>query len=142
MNVKYLETEKTMIPDANAKSVRLDVLFEDENAWYVLEMQVIDTGEIPKRSRYYHSASDVRTLGAGRRYIELKPCYVIFICMFDLFGLEEPIYRFQMTHGKNRLPLGDEQYTLILNADCPPESAGALYGRFACVLCLPEGWGC
>ena len=22
---------------------------------------------------------------------------------------------------KNRLPLGDEQYTLILNADCPPE---------------------
>lgn len=100
VNVKYLETEKTMIPDANAKSVRLDVLFEDENAWYVLEMQVIDTGEIPKRSRYYHSASDVRTLGVGRRYIELKPCYVIFICMFDLFGLEEPIYRFQMTHGK------------------------------------------
>lgn len=121
VNVKYLETEKTLIPDANAKSVRLDVLFEDESAWYVLEMQVIDTGEIPKRSRYYHSASDVRTLGSGRRYSELKPCYVIFICMFDLFGLEEPIYRFQMTHGKNRLPLGDEQYTLILNADCPPE---------------------
>ena len=32
VNVKYLETEKTLIPDANAKSVWLDVLFEDETA--------------------------------------------------------------------------------------------------------------
>ena len=52
VNVKYLETEKTMIPDANAKSVRLDVLFEDENAWYVLEMQdyslwLAEYGDVP-----------------------------------------------------------------------------------------------
>ena len=42
--------------------------------------------------------------------------------MFDLFEMGEPVYRFQMLDEKNHLPLGDEQYTLILNADCSPEN--------------------
>lgn len=122
VNVEYLETEKTLIPGLHAKSVRLDVLFEDSDAWNVIEMQVEDTGELPKRSSYYHAVLAVQALKRGKKYDQLKSRYVIFICMFDLFGLDEPMYRFQMRDEKNSLPLGDEQYTLILNADCSPEN--------------------
>ena len=122
VNLKYLETEKTLIPGLYAKSVRLDVLFEDSDIWCVIEMQVQNTGELPPRIRYYHSVLDAYFLKRGQNYDALKPCYVIFICMFDLFGMGEPVYRFQMMDEKNHLPLGDEQYTLILNADCSPEN--------------------
>ena len=122
VNLKYLETEKTLIPGLYAKSVRLDVLFEDSDIWCVIEMQVQNTGELPPRIRYYHSVLDAYFLKRGQNYDALKPCYVIFICMFDLFEMGEPVYRFQMLDEKNHLPLGDEQYTLILNADCSPEN--------------------
>ena len=121
VNLKYLETEKTLIPGIRAKSVRLDVLFEDSDVWYIIEMQVQDTRELPKRSRYYHASLDTYILQQGQHFSKLKPCYVIFICLFDLFGRNEPMYQFQMIDEKNHLLLEDEQYTLILNADCPPE---------------------
>lgn len=68
-----------------------------------------------------HSVLDAFFLKRGQTYNALKPCSVIFICQFDLFGLGEPIYRFETIDEKNHLPLGDEQYTLILNADCSLE---------------------
>lgn len=121
INLNYLETEKTLIPGLYAKSVRLDVLFMDSEIWCVMEMQVQDTKELPPRIRYYHSVLDAFFLKRGQNYNALKPCYVIFICQFDLFGLGEPVYRFETIDEKNHLPLGDEQYTLILNADCSLE---------------------
>ena len=125
VNLKYLETEKTLIPGIRAKSVRLDVLFEDSDVWYIIEMQVQDTRELPKRSRYYHASLDTYILQQGQHFSKLKPCYVIFICLFDLFGRNEPMYQFQMIDEKNHLLLENEQYTLILNAECPLENCPA-----------------
>lgn len=101
INLEYLETEKTLIPGLLGKIVRLDVLFKDYDTWYIIEMQVQDTGELPKRSRFYHFSLDTFILNQGQSFSELKPCYVIFICMFDLFEQDEAMYSFQMMDGKN-----------------------------------------
>lgn len=83
----YHEIEKAIIAGLDAKSVRLDVLFEDETTRFDIELQLEDTHEIPRRSRYYHAVMAVDDLKRGSRYSALKPCYVIFICLFDLMGL-------------------------------------------------------
>lgn len=57
-----------------------------------VEMQMSDTLELPKRSRYYQSVCDMDSLEAGKFYSDLKESYVIFICPFDLFGKELPCY--------------------------------------------------
>ena len=109
------EIEKALIAGLDAKSIRLDVLFEDDASRFDIELQMENTYELPKRSRYYHAVMAVDDLKKGSRYSELKPCYVIFICPFDLMGQGEPVYRFQMLDQRNHLPLGDEQYTILVN---------------------------
>ena len=73
-------------------------------------------GNIPKRTRYAHSVVDVDTLKPGQDYDELKPSYVVFLCCFDCFGEDKPLYRFSMQEEENHLPLGDETYTIIVNS--------------------------
>ena len=118
---EYLETEKTIHNGVHYKSVRLDVLFEDEEAWYDIEMQVEDGKNLPNRSRYYHASVDTHSLLKGADYDDLKPCYVIFICMFDMMGQDEAVYRFQMREDNLGLPLGENRYTIILNTKCSEE---------------------
>ena len=55
----------------------------------------------------------------GRPYKDLKPSYVIFICMKDPFEMGEAIYQFQMIDKNLQLQLDDETYTIILAIDCP-----------------------
>ena len=116
-----LDTEKTIIVGLNAKSIRLDVLFEDDEVWYDLEMQVENTDSPARRSRYYHAAKTVASFKKGQLYQALKPGYVIFICMFDQLGMNQPLYRFEMRDEKNFLPLNDGQVTIFLNGVCTAE---------------------
>ena len=118
---EYLEVEKTILNGLHYKSVRLDVLFEDESAWYDIEMQITDERNIPKRARYYHSMIDTHSLMKGKSYNDLKPTYVIFICMFDIFNRGEAVYNFEMVDTKNNLLLNDGRYTIILNTGCSCE---------------------
>lgn len=113
------ETEKSIINGITAKSVRLDVLFEDSDTLYDIEMQVAGEEELPKRSRYYHSSMSVHTLKAGQSYNLLKRSYVIFICKCDPFDMGEPVYEFEMYDIKHKLRLKDEAYTVVINTKCP-----------------------
>ena len=70
--------------DANPqkKRVRFDIFAKEDvgdavGRTFDIEMQVVDTGELPLRARYYQSICDVETLGTSRRYKELKEQYVI-----------------------------------------------------------------
>ena len=110
------DVEKTLILGPESRNVRLDVLFTDSKAWYDIEMQVRNEGNVPKRTRYAHAALDVDILKPGQDYSELKPGYVIFLCCFDCFGEDRPIYRFSMREDEMSLPLGDETYTIIVNS--------------------------
>ena len=124
------ETEKTIVVSVEAKSIRMDVLFEDDDAWYDIEMQVENVDSLPKRSRYYHSIKTVDSLKRGTPYSKLKPGYVIFICTFDLFEMNEPVYSFQMYDEKKRLPMGDGQYTIFLNSACKENVPKELQGFY------------
>ena len=108
-DLKDPEQEKTEQVSIFGKSVRYDVFTQqvDENGEVVssfdLEMQVVDTGELPKRARYYQSVRDVHELHKGVSYTKLKSQYVLFICPEDIFSAGLPIYSFQnyATENKN-----------------------------------------
>ena len=51
---------------------------------------------------------------------ELKPSYVIFICTFDYFEKDEPVYFFRSWDVENGLPLDDFSYKIVLNTACSP----------------------
>lgn len=117
-HVEYPELQKSINVDMNARSVRLDVYVKDDKeVVYDIEMQVSDTKELPKRSRYYQSMLDLQFLNKGRFYDELKRSYVIFICPFDLYGNGRHIYTFEnICKEDSSILMGDEAVKIFLNA--------------------------
>ena len=78
--IEYPQLQKEIKPDADAKSIRLDVYVKDnKNTVYNIEMQAVDTKELPKRSRYYQSLMDLQLLDKGQTYRKLNRSYIIFI---------------------------------------------------------------
>ena len=122
-HIEYPELQKAIKPDADAKSVRLDVYVrDDKNSVYDIEMQVSNTGELPKRTRFYQSMLDLQLLDKGQTYKQLKPSYIIFICPFDTFGAGRHLYTFQnFCREDYRIVLGDETSKIFLNADSSME---------------------
>lgn len=84
-----ITSEKSILIAPHLRGVRLDVFVAEENAWYDIEMQCQTEPELPKRSRLYQAEIDVENIASGAGYSELKPSYIIFICMFDPFGNEQ-----------------------------------------------------
>lgn len=116
--VEYPEPQKGIRPDADAKSVRLDVYVKGGgDRVYDVEMQAADTKELPKRSRYYQGMLDLQMIDKGQRYRDLNPCYVIFICSFDAFGAGRHVYTFRNICVEDKsLVLDDQTTKIFLNA--------------------------
>ena len=116
-NLEYVEEQKTIRPDYDARSIRLDIYAEDaENTVYNVEMQSGNHGHLPKRSRYYQSVIDINMIEKGTSYKQLKKSLVIFICTFDLFGEGRYIYSFENRCLQNpELILGDEAVKIFVN---------------------------
>ena len=94
--VEYPELQKEIKPDADARSIRLDVYTKDDkDRVFDIEMQMTVTKELPKRSRYYHSMLDLQLIDKGQTYAKLKPSFVIFICLSDMFGAGRHKYTFE-----------------------------------------------
>ncbi len=109
-------SQKSIIFDPANKSIRLDVFFEDGDTVYDIEMQKVDTGNLPLRARMYSSMMDANMLDKGLEYERLKDSYVIFICMFDLFEKGRTKYTFRsMCEEDGDLPLGDGRCIMFLN---------------------------
>lgn len=71
--VEYPELQKSIEPDADARSVRLDVYVKDDkDKVYDIEMQVADTKELPRRSRYYQGMLDLQLIDKGQSYKRLN----------------------------------------------------------------------
>jgi len=118
-HIEYPEAQKSIRTDVDAKSVRLDVYVRDgKGTIYDIEMQVVDTKELPKRSRYYQSMIDLQLIDKGEYYKKLKPSYIIFICPFDLFEKGRHIYTFEnICKEDNSVFLKDGAVKIFLNAD-------------------------
>ena len=109
-------SQKSIIFDPANKSIRLDVFFEDGDTVYDIEMQKVDTGNLPLRARMYSSMMDANMLDKGLEYERLKDSYMIFICMFVLFEKGRTKYTFRsMCEEDGDLPLGDGRCIMFLN---------------------------
>ncbi|MEH2960469.1 Rpn family recombination-promoting nuclease/putative transposase [Candidatus Merdisoma sp. JLR.KK006] len=118
-HIEYPELQKAIKPDADAKSIRLDVYVRDnKNIVYNIEMQASDTRELPKRSRYYQSLIDLQLIDKGQTYRTLNRSFIIFICLEDAFGHGRHIYTFEnLCKEDSSISMGDETAKIFLNAD-------------------------
>lgn len=118
VKIEYPEVQKAIKPDADAKSVRLDVYVNDDSqSVYDIEMQATDMGVLPKRSRYYQSMIDLQLIDKGQIYSRLNKSYVIFICLQDVFGRGRHIYTFEnICKEDTSISLQDETTKIFLNA--------------------------
>lgn len=135
--VAYSETQKSIDLALEQKGVRLDVYFEDDlSTAYNIEMQTSNTGNLPKRSRYYQGTVDLNMISSGAGYDELKTSYIIFINTFDLFGKGFPKYTFEnICQESSDLHLDDGAVKVFINAKSTipgmsPELQGFL--RYLC----------
>ncbi|WP_295057141.1 Rpn family recombination-promoting nuclease/putative transposase [uncultured Fibrobacter sp.] len=104
IKIDHLETpipEAVLSYDAEHKGVRYDVFARETNETgetvrsFDLEMQMVDTKELPQRARYYQSICDGVALSKGDFYTRLKEQYIIFLCPIDVFGHNFPCYHFE-----------------------------------------------
>ena len=103
--------EETIIVAPESKSIRLDVYVKARDRNFDLEMQVVNTGELPQRSRYYQGLMDLDSLRNGEFYSDLKESHVIFICMEDVFEKKLPVYTFQYRCDEDgEILLGDKTF--------------------------------
>ena len=116
-----VETQKTLKLETDAHGVRFDAFVASSKLWADIEMQTDNDSKIDKRARYYHANMDLDFLEQGQSYENLKPSYVIFICTFDRFKRDEPVYFFRSWDVEKGLPLKDLSYTIVLNTKCSPE---------------------
>lgn len=123
-------SEATSQEDPFHKSVRFDVLVKEDSPqeqgvsdataeqndakparYFDVEMQMENTGELPKRSRYYQSMCDLDALGKGATYDELREQYILFLCPTDIFGAGKAIYRFEnREESDSSILMGDLTY--------------------------------
>lgn len=72
-HIEYPEAQKSIRAGVDAKSVRLNVYVRDgKGTIYDIEMQVANTRELPKRSRYYQSMIDLQLIDKGQYYKKLE----------------------------------------------------------------------
>ena len=112
------QTEKEQRTHPLNRYVRLDVwAMDEEERIYNTEVQREDTGNLPKRSRFYQALIDSNLLKPGEvGFQSLNPVYIILICPFDLFGYGLYRYTFQMQCKEvPGLSLQDDAVRIFLN---------------------------
>lgn len=110
------ETQKTLLANADMRSVRLDAYLDDGETVYNIEIQAASNPYLAKRARLYQAHMDVSQLKRGQNFDQLRPNFVIFICKFDPFG--QGLYRYSfenVCHESEGLKLNDEAYKLFFN---------------------------
>jgi len=126
--IEYIETEKTIDVRIDSKSVRLDVYVQDgQGTAYNIELQAVDTKELPERSRYYQSVVDLDLIDKGMDYVDISDSYIIFICREDIFnrGLKRYTFKYRclelddlfLDDGTTKIFLNSKGITGDINED-------------------------
>ena len=130
------QTEKETRNSPLYRHIRLDVWARDlDSRIYDTEVQSRNTGNLPRRSRYYQGQIDTKLLKPGTvDFNLLSDIVLILIAPFDLIGEGRYRYTFQMCCMENRETiLADGAVRIFLNThgknpqDISPELAQLLH---------------
>ena len=98
--------------------VRFDIFVKDGTGRVVeIEMQMLDTGNLPLRIRFYCSMIDTQMLAPSEPYSRLKDKYIIMICPFDPYKQGRHFYSFTTRCDQDfELQMGDRTTIIVLSA--------------------------
>ena len=71
-HLEYLESQKSIDEEWDARSITWISMCRIIKRFYNIEIPTTNTGDLPKRSRYYQSVLDMQQLNKGERYRNLK----------------------------------------------------------------------
>ncbi len=116
LSIKQKQHDISNEPDLHG--IRLDAFVQDDlNTLYNIEVQAVNTNNLPKRMRYYQSLMDREQMPSGEYdYDKLPKTIIIFVADFDLFG--KGLYRYTFENictENNAVRLGDESIKVVLN---------------------------
>lgn len=122
-----LENDKIKVKSSKAQyaikniaghSAVLDIFAQDEHGRnFNVEVQRVNTGDLPKRARYYVGLIDAKEFKAGLDYGKLNDTYVIFIAEHDVLGYDLPIYHIKKNIAENGAELDDGSHVIYVNAE-------------------------
>ena len=112
----FQEPQKSFRLTSESKGIRLDVYVKDSNRIFDIELQTTNERNLELRTRYYQGVMDISELEKGEFFSNMKESYIIFICMFDPFGADIPIYTVKQTFAENdKLIFNDKTHKIFYN---------------------------
>ena len=114
--LEFQEPQKSFRLTSESKGIRLDVYVKDSNRVFDIELQTTNERNLELRTRYYQGVMDISELEKGEFFSNMKESYIIFICMFDPFGADIPIYTVKQTFAENeKLIFDDKTHKIFYN---------------------------
>ena len=114
--LEFQESQKSFKLTSESKGIRLDVYVKDSNRVFDIELQTTNERNLELRTRYYQGVMDISELEKGELFSNMKESYIIFICMFDPFGADMPIYTVKQTFEENdKLVFDDKTHKIFYN---------------------------
>ena len=101
--------------DHPAHGIRFDILAENDEYLFGVEMHNNRRTFSPRRTRFYRSSADMYLLEQGEDYDELKNQYIIIICTYDPFGHGRMIYRYENICRQTQEALNDGTCCIYIN---------------------------
>ncbi|MCR5347526.1 MAG: Rpn family recombination-promoting nuclease/putative transposase [Fretibacterium sp.] len=117
--IRFVETQKSLQAAIDTRGVRFDLYTRGDSEVIDVEMQALNRGYLPKRTRGYHILMGIDAMNKEtmKTYKDLPRAFVIFICPFDPFGRGRHIYTFRNFCCEDKdLELNDGAVTIFLNA--------------------------
>ena len=112
----FQEPQKSFKLTSESRGIRLDVYVKDSNRVFDIELQTTNERNLELRTRYYQGVMDISELEKGEFFSNMKESYIIFICMFDPFGADMPIYTVKQTFAENeKLIFEDKTHKIFYN---------------------------
>ena len=114
--LEFQEPQKSFKLTSESRGIRLDVYVKDSNRIFDIELQTTNERNLELRTRYYQGVMDISELEKGEFFSNMKESYIIFICMFDPFGADIPIYTIKQTFAENdKLIFNDKTHKIFYN---------------------------
>ena len=114
----FQEPQKSFKLTSESRGIRLDVYVKDSNRVFDIELQTTNERNLELRTRYYQGVMDISELEKGEFFSNMKESYIIFICMFDPFGADMPIYTVKQTFTENeKLIFDDKTHKIFYNVN-------------------------